>query len=138
MALTFEETTVDGRDDTILDNTAFALLSGIADYLDIRTDFDDTDEYFNSILTQSFMLRQNYPNPFNPATRIEYSISETMHVKLIVYDLLGRETAVLVEEYLSPGFHSAVFDASELPSGIYHAHLLAGTGRKVIKMMLVK
>lgn len=77
----------------------------------------------NMISVNSFALFQNYPNPFNPITTIEYKLSESGNVKLIIYSLLGEEIAVLVNEFQNAGIHSIKFDAlsavGDLPSGIY-------------------
>ena len=80
------------------------------------TGFGDKD----TELPSSIILEQNYPNPFNPATRIGYSISEGGIVDLRVYDILGREILLLVNEWQSAGRHEINFDASGLPAGIYH------------------
>jgi hypothetical protein len=64
-------------------------------------------------------LYQNYPNPFNPTTQINYGLKENGAVKLIVYDMLGREISVLVNEYQSKGNHSAVWNAANLSTGTY-------------------
>ena len=67
----------------------------------------------------AYSLSQNYPNPFNPTTTIAYTIQEPNHVRLTVYDLLGREVAVLVDEMQLTGLHQTQFDAATLPSGMY-------------------
>ena len=85
-----------------------------------------------------FKLKQNYPNPFNPETIISYSISQNEFVKLIVYDVTGREAAVLVNGNKSPGSYSVTFNASELPSGIYFYKLITGTSNETKTMVLVK
>ena len=83
-------------------------------------------------------LFQNYPNPFNPATQITYQLSEPGYVKLVVYDLLGREVATLVEDYQTAGNHSFRFDASRLASGLYVYRLSSGMSSVSKKMMLLK
>jgi hypothetical protein len=70
-------------------------------------------------LPASFTLAQNYPNPFNPSTTITYRIPRGGHVRLSVYDLLGREVARLVDGMQSAGSHPSVFNASNLASGVY-------------------
>jgi hypothetical protein len=85
-----------------------------------------------------FELFQNYPNPFNTKTTIKYSINEPAKVKLIVYSLLGEEIKVLVNEYKPPGIHSVVFDASDLPSGIYIYSITTGTKTLSKKLILLK
>ena len=82
--------------------------------------------------------RQNYPNPFNPVTRIEFTLPEATSVKLVVYDLTGREVAQLIDERKGAGDHSAHWDAADQPSGIYLYWLTAGSYTEVIKMVLLK
>jgi hypothetical protein len=71
-------------------------------------------------------LLQNYPNPFNPTTSIRYQLPSASEVKLVVYDLLGREVAVLVDERRDAGVHEVRFDASHLASGVYMYRLQSG------------
>ena len=85
-----------------------------------------------------FRLEQNYPNPFNPSTKIEYQISTPDFVSLKIYGVLGNEVANLVNETKSAGSYEVLFDASELPSGIYLARLYAGNNVQTIKMSLLK
>jgi hypothetical protein len=70
-------------------------------------------------LPTAFGLEQNYPNPFNPNSDIRYQIAELSNVRLAVYDVLGREVAVLVNEKKGPGTYQVRFEASTLPSGVY-------------------
>jgi hypothetical protein len=85
-----------------------------------------------------YRLAQNYPNPFNPVTTIDFSLQKASKVRLVVYDLLGHEVAVLVDENRTPGEYSVRFDGSGLSSGIYFYKL--ETNRTVLtnKMMLVR
>ncbi|MFH1525871.1 MAG: T9SS type A sorting domain-containing protein, partial [Bacteroidota bacterium] len=91
-----------------------------------------------------FKLYQNYPNPFNPTTTIKYSIfnvgSENFAVstKLIVYDILGNEVAMLVNEARNSGNYEVTFDASNLSSGVYYYQLKAGEFSETKKMILLK
>ncbi len=89
-----------------------------------------------------FYLSQNYPNPFNPSTVIEYSVpsvdKNNALVKLSVFDILGREVAVLVNEQKSAGNYKVVFDASKLGSGVYFYKLDMGSNSVVKKMILLK
>jgi hypothetical protein len=85
-----------------------------------------------------FELSQNYPNPFNPATSIGYGISNTEFVTLKVFDILGREVAVLVNEKKAPGSYEVKFDAAGLASGVYLYRLSAGDFVQTRKMVVVK
>ena len=81
-------------------------------------------------------MLQNYPNPFNPTTVISYQLFESKMVMLKVYDILGREVAVLVNEAKSVGTHTVSWDAAKLPSGVYFYQLHAG-GRVVARKMVL-
>jgi hypothetical protein len=78
----------------------------------------------------------NYPNPFNPVTTIRFAIPEQVFVELKVYDILGREVALLKNEVMAEGFHYVEFDASDLASGIYLYVLKSGSILKA--KMLIK
>jgi Secretion system C-terminal sorting domain len=91
-----------------------------------------------STIVKEFNLSQNYPNPFNPNTKINFSIPNGEHVSLRVYDMLGREVSVLVNEVLTPGEYEADFNAKGLSSGMYYYSLRAGEYVDVKKMVLVK
>jgi hypothetical protein len=85
-----------------------------------------------------FSLKQNYPNPFNPVTLIEYSIAKAGTVQIRVYDILGKEIKVLVNEYAEAGTHRVEFNASSLSSGIYFYTINSGGFRDVKRMVLIK
>jgi hypothetical protein len=85
-----------------------------------------------------FRLDQNYPNPFNPTTEIGYSISGASNVKLAVYDLFGREVAVLVNGRKEPGQYRARFDATGLSSGVYLYRLEAGGQQLTKRLAFIK
>lgn len=93
------------------------------------------------VLTE-FVLEQNYPNPFNPDTKIKFSIPDIgtgiVSTTLKVYDLLGNEVAVLVNQSLEPGNYSTEFNATSLTSGIYIYRLQAGNIVFTKKMTLLK
>ncbi len=88
----------------------------------------------------NFSLSQNYPNPFNPSTKIKFDISGSTGVQtfLYVFDELGREVKVLVDEMLKPGPYEADFNGTSYPSGVYYYKLLAGNFSETRKMVLVK
>ena len=73
----------------------------------------------------AFALSQNYPNPFNPSTTIGYEVPVTSRVRLSVYDVLGREVALLADGLRQPGSYRAVLDGSKLSTGVYYCRLTA-------------
>jgi len=85
-----------------------------------------------------FKLHQNYPNPFNPETQIEFSLPMRQRVVLKIYDVMGRQVRVLLDEVREAGSHSVVFDATTLSSGVYFYQLRAGDRVAVHKMLLVR
>jgi hypothetical protein len=85
-----------------------------------------------------YSLGQNYPNPFNPTTNIKFSIVNSGDVKLVVYDIQGREVQTLVNESLKPGTYEAAFDGSQLTSGVYFNKLFVNGFTETKKMLLVK
>lgn len=92
----------------------------------------------NEEVITEYKLQQNYPNPFNPITNIVYQIPKSGFVQLKVYDILGKEVAVLVNEVKSEGSYSVSFDASDLPSGIYIYSLRVNDFIQNNKMTLLK
>ena len=87
-----------------------------------------------------FKLYQNYPNPFNPSTVISYRLSVISKVSLKVYDLLGREIAILVNEYQNAGTYNLKLNTQNysLPSGVYFYRLQTGEFSQTKKMVLMK
>jgi hypothetical protein len=83
-------------------------------------------------------LMQNYPNPFNPVTNIRYQISDIGYLKLAVYDLLGREVAVLLDGQKPAGSYQIEFDGAKLSSGVYFVRLQSGNQVMTQKMMLTR
>ncbi|CAN5140068.1 hypothetical protein BH23BAC3_BH23BAC3_05060 [soil metagenome] len=96
-------------------------------------EYDETEP-----MVKQLRLDQNYPNPFNPTTSISFQLPERSEVSLKIYDVVGREVAILVNEPLSAGEHTATFDASSLPSGVYFYRLETTTGSLSRKMTLIK
>lgn len=87
---------------------------------------------------ESFAIDQNYPNPFNPSTTIKYELPRAAHVTICVFDALGREVSVLVNERIEAGSHEVQFDADGLASGIYLYRLRAGEFASTKKMLVLK
>jgi hypothetical protein len=92
----------------------------------------------NELVPEFIRLFQNYPNPFNPSTRIEYQLPRKEFVTLKVYDVLGREVAVLVNEVQSPGTHSVEFSATGLASGVYFYRLESGGFVETKRLVLLR
>jgi hypothetical protein len=99
---------------------------------------NEPDDRTAGVIPDRFELQGNYPNPFNPVTTIQYELPELVHVRLDVFDTLGRRVARLVDETQPPGIHHSVFDAGELVSGVYLYRLEAGTFNQTSTMILVK
>ena len=86
----------------------------------------------------NFSLLQNFPNPFNPATIIPYEVASRSHVHIGVYNLLGKEIAILVDNVKDPGTYSISFNAAHLPSGIYFYRMNAGGLIQTRRMLVVQ
>jgi hypothetical protein len=91
-----------------------------------------------SVSAGSYYLSQNYPNPFNPTTTISFTLPEAGQVRLIVYDILGKEVARLADGNLTAATYSFAFDASRLSSGEYYYRLETGNFSCVRKLTLIK
>jgi hypothetical protein len=83
-------------------------------------------------------LSQNYPNPFNASTTVEFSLAESQPVKLVIYDILGNKVRTIFDRHAAAGFHTLIFDASELSSGVYFYRLQAGNAVETKRMVLLK
>jgi subtilisin-like proprotein convertase family protein len=92
----------------------------------------------SSTVPGNFNLHQNYPNPFNPVTKIKFEIPSSELVKIQIFDILGREIKMLVNERMNPGIYEYAFDASNLSSGVYFYKMQAGEFNDVKKMLLIK
>lgn len=124
------------------------LSTNIYNYRLKQVDYNGNFEYFN--LNQSvrigkpgsFSLGQNYPNPSNPVAKIDYQIPFDSRVKIVVYDLIGREVVKLVDENKQAGYYSAIFDGTSLASGVYIYRIIAENSdskfEKSMKMVLIK
>ncbi|MAO64564.1 MAG: alpha-amlyase [Balneola sp.] len=100
--------------------------------------FTSNENVADTEMPSNYRLMQNYPNPFNPGTVISYQLADNSDVTLKVFDMLGREVAMLVNERKSAGSYQVNFDASKLSSGMYIYRLQAGGKVFTEKMMLIK
>ncbi len=85
-----------------------------------------------------FKLLQNYPNPFNPSTKIIYQMAKAGHVKIVVFNAMGKEVKKLVDEFQNSGIHKITFNAKGLSSGIYYYRILLNNYTDVKKMIYIK
>jgi hypothetical protein len=92
----------------------------------------------NTLVPNTYVLNQNYPNPFNPNTTIKFGIPKTGLTKLVVYDMLGREVNILVNENLTAGNYNVTFNASNFASGTYFYTLNSGDFTATKKMVIIK
>jgi hypothetical protein len=93
---------------------------------------------FETRYPNNFKLYSNYPNPFNPTTNIKFNVAKLSDVKIVVYDVTGREVQLLVNESLNPGTYETSFDGSNYSSGVYFYKIMAGDFSETKKMLLIK
>ena len=92
----------------------------------------------SGIVPKKYSLLQNYPNPFNPTTKIRFDLPKSTKAKLIIYDILGREVAILVNEKLNAGSNEISWHASAYPSGVYFYRLITKDFSQTRRMILIK
>jgi hypothetical protein len=85
-----------------------------------------------------YELKQNYPNPFNPVTRISYSIADDRFVRLKIFDILGKEIRTPVSKKQKAGDYEIIFNAGDLPSGVYFYTMTADIFCETKKMLFLK
>jgi hypothetical protein len=85
-----------------------------------------------------YLLSQNYPNPFNPATTLQFAVPQAERVTVTVYDMLGREVAVLVNDVVAPGRYTVTWNAEGLASGTYFCRMTAGSYVETKRMLLLR
>ncbi len=108
-----------------------------------QIDFDGSFKYSKQFevdvnLPTEFQLDQNYPNPFNPTTTIKYQVPFKSNVSIKIFDILGREVEVLVDEIKDAGFYNVLFDASKLTSGVYFYSMQTENYSNIKKLVLLK
>jgi plastocyanin len=95
------------------------------------------DDQLPSIPNQ-IELSQNYPNPFNAKTAIEYALPFDSHVRIVIYNLLGQSIETLVDQDQAAGYHQVLWDAADVPTGVYFYRIEAAEFSATRKMLLAK
>ncbi|MFI5237717.1 MAG: M28 family peptidase, partial [Ignavibacteriales bacterium] len=112
------------------------ITKALTDFGEVMGIEDDGNE--NEIVPNDFKLHQNYPNPFNPVTTIKFDLPKAVNVSLKIYNTIGEQLAVLIDNELEAGSHQVEFDASHLSSGIYFYEFRADEFIQTKKMILMK
>lgn len=124
------------------DNDGDLDLAGIDEVDDLLFIFDNNPSIGINVISNEvpnkFVLHQNYPNPFNPTTNIVFEIPQASNVKLSVFDVTGKEVAVLADMNMKPGKYEAVWNSASFPSGVYFYKLSTGEHTFSKKMILIK
>ena len=128
---------LDSVDNIIVTGTTRADLFGF-DYFTVKLHNAINGVSEENVAPRCFFLHHNYPNPFNAATTIAYDVPYSASINIKVYDLLGRELSILVDEYKHPGSYHTVWDASRFASGVYVVQLVTGRFFARQKLMLAK
>jgi len=92
----------------------------------------------NGSLPREYHLAQNHPNPFNPTTKIAFTLKQAGATKLTIFNLLGQPVRTIIDRQLNAGEYSIVFDATDLPTGVYIYELTSGSFQAIKKMLLIK
>lgn len=115
------------------------MLLELQNYIDSKDKIvNESKEGYTQLENQSEIGLSNYPNPFNPNTTIRFLLPTDTHVNLVVFDVLGRKVAELLNEFRTQGNHSISFDATNLSSGIYFYHLKTNSQISIKSMSLIK
>ena len=131
-------TTINNANINSSNNTVTFSTSDIGNFYILTGDSPTSVETPNDLIVETFTLEQNFPNPFNPTTSIKYQLSDVGFVTLKVYDVLGNEVALLVNEKKEVGSYEVSFDASKLSSGVYIYQLNVNEFINTKKMVLMK
>jgi hypothetical protein len=131
----FERKNINGLGWTIVFKNTNQRISGMVVWLNNET----TDiKKFETVMPTTYALHQNFPNPFNPVTKIQFGLPNDGNVRLSIYNTIGQEIKVLINQQLSAGKYSVDFDASGLTNGIYFYRLQAGSFSQTKKLILLK
>lgn len=135
----------DGANTILLDAAGNVYISGSStgsgsgnDYATIKYSQSIGIHNISGEVPRKYKISQNYPNPFNPVTNIEFSLPNAGFVKLIVFDILGKEIETIVNQNLSPGSYRADWNAANFPGGVYFYRLETESFTETKKMILIK
>jgi hypothetical protein len=117
---------------------ALNIPAGVSGHFEVTYAPQLTSVSQDQITLSEYSLEQNYPNPFNPVTTIRYNIPARSNVTLKVYDILGKEIAVLISGITEPGSGTVQFDGTGLSSGVYFVKLESESFIQSRKMILLK
>jgi len=125
-----------GQEDIFSSSFEFTTEIGTVDNIDLTISTTSSEK--EPELPNGYKLYQNYPNPFNPSTKINFNLAKRTHVKLSVFDLMGREIKVLVDDVKSPGKYETEFKSENIASGIYFYRIETSSFVSIKKMLLLK
>ena len=114
------------------------LLLGTAFYSVWRRPLAEITQNYTEEIKPSYMLMQNYPNPFNSQTKLKFEIEKQGLVKVVIYNLMGREVQTLLNETLNPGIYVVPFNGAGLSSGVYFYKLITDGFTETKKMLMIK
>ena len=140
---------IDAANDLIIDTSLNVYVTGfssrqnipvvLVDATTIKYNQPNGIQQVSNNIPKAFKLGSNYPNPFNPNTMFKFEIPKTELIKIVIYDILGREVAILMNEKLNPGVYEANWNAGNYSSGVYFYQLIAdGQIIDTKKMILLK
>jgi len=133
----------DNSRDIVVDNNSSIFITGTSrgtgeDFLTIKYSQPIGIDPVSSEIPHKFTLHQNYPNPFNPSTKIKFELPAAGNVTIRIFDVLGREVSMLVNEFMKQGVYETDFNSADLPSGVYFYKLIAGNFTATKKLIILK
>lgn len=122
----------------VFNNTSTGYCCGVNGIIYKTTNGGVKVENISTEIPINYYLSQNYPNPFNPVTNIQFSIPQSTLVKLAIFDIIGREVEILVNEQLQTGVYKSIWNGERFSSGIYFYKLITSQATITKSMVLIK
>ena len=97
-----------------------------------------TYSLYDELIPTTYTINDIYPNPFNPVANIIYGIPENAHIRILVFDIKGRQVAKLMDSFQFAGYHAITWEATSQPSGVYLVNILSGRFNSTQKVVLMK